>query len=157
MSEQPLDRTYQVKSRVQQAAILTIAIGIALLVGLLILAVDGRSPVEGLQAAHQGTFGSLNRTANMVARIMLITLVGLAAAIPFSAGMWNIGGEGQLYVGAFAAALVGFGLTGLPAPLHLLLAIASAMLAGAVWAWVPAILKLRYKADEIVTTIMMNI
>lgn len=132
------------------------AISIAFLLGILLLWIDGYSPGDAFSAALWGSVSSSYRTANMMARIMTITLAGLAAAIPFIAGVWNIGGDGQITVGAFAAAYVGISLTGLPTFVHLSLAISAAMLAGAVWAAIPAFLLLKYKANEIVTTIMMN-
>jgi simple sugar transport system permease protein len=132
------------------------AILLALFAGLLLLMLDGYSPGEVLSAAGWGSFSSSYRAANTLARLVIITLAALAAAVPFSAGMWNIGGDGQLTIGAFAAAYVGFTYPELPAMLHLGLAIAAAMLGGMLWAGLPAILRLRFQADEIVTTIMLN-
>lgn len=141
---------------VRQILSFILAIVLALGVGLALLALDGYSPFEVLSAASWGSFSTAYRTANLVARWSIICLMALAAAIPFSAGVWNIGGDGQLVIGAFAAAFVGFSVTGLPAPLHLVLAVGAAMLAGAFWAAIPVFLRLRFQANEIVTTIMMN-
>jgi simple sugar transport system permease protein len=83
-------------------------------------------------------------------------LVALAAAIPFKAGIWNIGGDGQLTIGAFASALVGLLFNGLPPALHITLAVLAGMIAGALWAAIPAFLRLEFRANEIVVCIMMN-
>lgn len=131
-------------------------IGLVLLLAFSILLFQGHSPADVLSAVYSGTLASDFRIANTLNRLALMTLVGLTAAVPFSAGIWNVGGEGQITIGAFAAALVGFSLSGLAAQIHVTLAILAAMLAGAVWAAIPAVLKLRFHANEIVTTIMMN-
>ncbi len=132
------------------------AVLVALILGILFLSLDGFAPGDVLGAAYSGTFSSSFRFANTISRLITITLVVLAAAIPFKAGIWNIGGDGQLSIGAFMTALVGFEFAGLPPALHLPLAILAGMLGGALWAAIPAILRLRFRANEIVTTIMMN-
>src|SRR5207245_6206944 len=81
---------------------------------------------------------------------------GLATAIGFRANVFNIGIEGQYYVGAFAASLAAFGLHGIPAALHLAVIVLTAMLGGLLWVWVPATLRRRRGAHEVITTIMMN-
>lgn len=82
---------------------------------------------------------------------------GLAVAISFRAGMFNIGGDGQLILGALAATMVTIGLGGkIPAPLLLVLAILGATAAGAVWGFIPGFLKARTGAHEVITTIMLN-
>ncbi len=132
------------------------AIAIALGLGLLLLWFSGSGPVEVLSAAWWGSLSSSYRAANTLTRVMVITLSGLAAAIPFTAGVWNIGGDGQIVMGAFAAAFVGFSVEGLPLVLHVGLAVLAGILVGALWAAIPAYLRLVFGANEIVTTIMMN-
>ena len=85
-----------------------------------------------------------------------ILLTGAAVAIAFRAGYWNIGAEGQLLLGAIAAAGVGIVVGGLPPILALPLMIAGGALAGAVWALVPALLRVRFGIDEVVTTLLLN-
>lgn len=141
---------------VRQSLSLISAIVLALVIGLLMLAMDGFTPAEVLKGAYAGTFSSDFRFANMISRLIIICLVALAAAVPFKAGIWNIGGDGQLAIGAFFAAFVGFSLSGLPKIIHLTLAISAGMLGGAFWASIPTYLRFKFKANEIVTTIMMN-
>lgn len=121
-----------------------------------VLALEGHSPGEVLSSAYSSSLASDFRAASTLNRLVLLSLIGLAAAVPFSAGIWNVGGEGQITVGAFAAAIVGLNFDGTPPLLHVSLAIAAGMAAGALWAAIPAVLRLRYNANEIVTTIMMN-
>ncbi len=132
------------------------AILVAILFGLAILLLDGSNIADIFTSAVSSTFSSTFRFANMISRLVLIVLVALAAAIPFKAGIWNIGGDGQLLVGALCSALAGVYITGLPPVLHILLCVLAGMAGGALWALVPALLRLKYNANEIVTTIMMN-
>jgi simple sugar transport system permease protein len=83
-------------------------------------------------------------------------LAGLAVALGFQCGLFNIGAEGQYYIGALAATFVGFTVTGLPVYVHLPLAIIAGMLAGAIWGAIPGLLKATTGAHEVINTIMMN-
>ncbi|HTP10834.1 MAG TPA: ABC transporter permease, partial [Anaerolineae bacterium] len=83
-------------------------------------------------------------------------LLSLAVAIGFKAGLFNIGVEGQFYIGAVSAAWAGQAVQGLPAIIHLPLALLAGALGGAIWAAIPGFLKARTGAHEVITTIMMN-
>jgi len=140
----------------QQGLSFISTIALALLLGFAMLWLNGSAPKDVLAAAGSSTFASSFRFANMVSRMITIVLVSLAAAIPFKAGVWNIGGDGQLAMGGFFAALVGVYVTGLPPVMHIGLAVIAGMIGGALWATIPAYVRLKFKANEIVTTIMMN-
>ena len=128
----------------------------ALVIGGFIMLAYGRNPIVGYQALISGAFGSQYQIATTVAKMVPLVLTGLATAVAFRSGIYNIGGEGQLYLGAFGAAYIGITFTELPAYLGIFLAVAFAALVGSLYAMIPAILKVRYKIDEVVTTIMMN-
>jgi simple sugar transport system permease protein len=81
---------------------------------------------------------------------------GLAVALGFKGGLFNIGAEGQLYIGALTAAWVGYSVTGLPWIIHMPLTLFAAALGGAIWAGVPGLLKARTGAHEVITTMMLN-
>jgi len=81
---------------------------------------------------------------------------GLAVAIGFRCGLFNIGAEGQFFMGALGSAYVGYSITGLPWYIHLPLAILGGALAGAIWGAIPGFLKAKFGAHEVVNTIMMN-
>jgi simple sugar transport system permease protein len=83
-------------------------------------------------------------------------LAGLAVALGFRAGLFNIGGEGQIGIGWLVAVVVGFSFTGLPAVLHLPLAVIAGAAAGGLWAAIAGFLKARTGAHEVITTIMLN-
>lgn len=100
-----------------------------------------------------GSFGAISET--LVASTGLI-LAGLAVAVPFRAGLFNIGGEGQVIVGGAAAGFVGFAVDGLPLLVHLPLALLAGIVAGGLMGALPGVLKARTGAHEVITTIMLN-
>jgi ABC-type uncharacterized transport system permease subunit len=128
----------------------------ALLVGAIVLLLTGRNPVDtyGLLLAH--SWGSTSAIANTLSQATPILLTGLATAFAFRAGVFTIGVEGSLYVGAFAGAWVGFTLVGLPGLVLICLALAAAVVAGGLWGLVPGVLRARWRVDEVVTTLMLN-
>lgn len=128
----------------------------ALIIGALIMVANGRNPGSGYMALLDGAFGSKYNIANTFAKTVPLVLTGLATAISFESGIFNIGGEGQLYLGAFAAAYVGFTFTNLPKGVGIIIAIVASAVIGGLYALIPAILKVKYKIDEVITTIMMN-
>lgn len=81
---------------------------------------------------------------------------GLAVAVGFRCGLFNIGAEGQLFIGALTSVFVGYSITGLPATIHIPLALGAGALGGAAWAFLPGFLKARVGAHEVINTIMMN-
>lgn len=80
----------------------------------------------------------------------------LAVALGFRAGLFNIGVEGQLFIGAIFAAFVGYSITGLPAIIHIPLAILAGALGGAIWGFIPGWLKVKTGGHEVINTIMLN-
>lgn len=128
----------------------------ALLLATLVLAAIGIAPLPALRLMVEGAVGSPFALAETATRATPLLLTGLAAAIAFRARFWNIGGEGQLYLGAMAAVAVGSGAVEAPPILLLPLVLAAAALAGAVGALLPALGKVKAGADEVVTTLLLN-
>lgn len=123
-----------------------------------VLAVAGFPPGEALASLVRGSLGSgqVLQSITLVRAIPLI-LTGLAVALAFRAGVWNIGAEGQFYAGAVAAVAVALALPPtLPAWLMLPAVMAGGAVAGLAWASVPALLKLRAGVGEVITTLLMN-
>ena len=85
-----------------------------------------------------------------------LIFTGLSVALAFRVGLFNIGAEGQLYLGGLTAVIVGFSLVGLPWFVHLPLAILAGFAGGALWGAIPGILKARTGAHEVIVTIMLN-
>ena len=144
------------KEGIMDVFISIIAVIAALLVGAVIVYISGFSPYEAYKALYEGAFGSTYDFAQTVTRTTPLIFTGLTVAFAFRCGLFNIGGEGQLYVGAMASAIVGISFHGLPFYIHLPLAIGAGALAGGAWALVPSVLKARVGAHEVITTIMMN-
>jgi general nucleoside transport system permease protein len=103
-----------------------------------------------------GVFGSLFTVTETLTRATPLILTGLAAAVAFRARLWNIGAEGQLYLGALAAVTLGTGMVEAPAWAMVPLVLVAGAAAGAVGLIVPALLKTRFGADEVVTTLLLN-
>ncbi|MGZ8563377.1 MAG: ABC transporter permease, partial [Candidatus Limnocylindria bacterium] len=103
-----------------------------------------------------GSLGGVGPISETLLRATPLMLAGLAVALGFRAGLFNIGAEGQIYIGALFATGVGIGFTGLPFFIHLPLAVLAGFVGGAVWGFIPGLLKARTGAHEVITTIMLN-
>jgi general nucleoside transport system permease protein len=131
-------------------------LGIAIGIGLGIVAITGGSPIEALQALAYGSFGTPANIASTLVKTVPLILTGLSVAIAFRAGLFNIGGEGQLYAGAVGAAWIGAMDLGLPAILHLLFVLGIAGLFGGIWGGIAGWLRARRGVHEVINTIMLN-
>ena len=131
------------------------AFAFAGIVGAAIIAAYGESPLHVYGIVVDFSTARVQDFARVLDNATPLIFSGLAVAVAFRAGMFNIGVEGQYYVGMLTAtvAAVFFDLPGI---LHLLVVILFAVLGGVIWAAIPAILKVRTGAHEVVTTIMMN-
>lgn len=133
-----------------------LAILVAMVVVGIMIAAAGLNPLSAYRALLEGSIGSINGISETLVRATPLILIGLGIAVAFRGGMWNIGGEGQFYLGALGATLVGIYLPPMPAVLHILLALLSGFICGGLWAAVPGYLRVKRGANEIVITIMMN-
>ena len=136
----------------------------AFIVGGILVAVTGANPLDAYQgllcgglglACTQGENSALQISNTVVYTIPLI-MTGVAVALPFRAGLFNIGAEGQFIAGAIACTIIGTKLSSWPAPLLLPAVLIGGMVAGAVWAGIAGVLKAMTGAHEVVTTIMLN-
>ena len=118
----------------------------------------GGNPLEAYAALLRGMFGNPDRIAASLGRSTPFIGAALAVAFAFRAGLFNIGAEGQLLVGATAAAWVGTfsWIADVPAPLALLLVTLAGVLGGGFWGFIPGALKAKTGAHEVITTIMLN-
>ncbi|APC48571.1 ABC transporter permease [Virgibacillus halodenitrificans] len=132
-----------------------ISVLLGLLAGAIIMLVSGYSPIEGYAALWNGAFGDAFTIGETIRRITPLILTGLAVAFAFRSGLFNIGAEGQVIVGWLAAVWVGLAVDA-PMILHLPLVLIVAMLAGALWGFVPGLLKAKLGVHEVIVTIMMN-
>jgi ABC-type uncharacterized transport system permease subunit len=129
---------------------------IALLVGALVLLVTGRNVLGTYSLLATQALGGETQIANTLADATPILFTGLATAIAFRAGVFNVGVEGSLYIGAFTAAWIGFTAVNLPGALLVIIALLAAALAGLGWALFPGIARAQWGVNEVVTTLMLN-
>jgi simple sugar transport system permease protein len=132
------------------------AVAVALLIGAVIIVLSGDDPVEAYQALFQGAFGGRRPISETLVSATPLILGGLAFAVAFRAGLFNIGIEGQLVLGGFAAGLIGAIDLGLPIVIHLPLAILAGAVVGGIWGGIPGVLKARFGTHEVISTIMLN-
>ena len=129
----------------------------ALAIGAVMLLLMGANPVTGYAALLEGAFGSANALADTLVKATPLLLVGLGICIAFRGGVINIGGEGQMILGALAATVVGLVLPDAPGLLVVPLALVAGFLGGGLWGGIPGYLKARFNVNEILSTIMMNV
>ncbi len=131
--------------------------GGAFLLGSLLLALAGYDPLTAYAALARGSFGSTRALGATLNKACPIGLCALGVALAYRARLWNIGAEGQLYFGAFAATGVGLALPeATPAPVAILAILAAGALAGLIWASLAAIPRAALGMNEILTTLMLN-
>src|SRR5687768_3083743 len=135
------------------------AIGLALFLGAVILAWAGGDPVGVYAQIARSSFGGLDVFSDTLVKAIPLMLVGLACSLAFRMRLWNIGAEGQFFMGAWGASavvllpLVSKETSGwVTIPLMMLAGIA----AGALWGLIPGVLKARYSVNEIISTLMLN-
>ncbi|MCD4524555.1 ABC transporter permease [Nocardioides sp. cx-173] len=153
------------------------AIGLALVIGALLIGLSDEEAVEALpylfsypqdffsaagraiwdsySALVSGSVGDLDSIGTTLVRSAPLICAGLGVTLAFRAGLFNIGAQGQLVVGALFAGYVGF-TWDLPAPIHIVAALLAGMIGGALWGATAGILKARTGAHEVITTIMLN-
>ena len=146
---------------------LTLALILALTLGGIIMALAGHNPfaaytelVKGATGLKSlGEIGQLfhkRQFGNTIEYAMVLFMTGLACAIGARVGIFNVGGEGQLYLGAIVSGYLGVVLTDLPAMIVIPVAALGAMAVGGFYAFIPGVLKVKLKVNEVITTIMMN-
>ncbi len=130
----------------------------ALIIGaVIIILTDGIGAVlPAYSALFRGAFLGWNSISETLLAATPLILAGLAVAVGFQAGLFNIGVEGQMTIGGLTAVIVGFSFVGLPLLVHLPLAIFAGFLGGALWGFIPGILRAKTGAHEVITTIMLN-
>lgn len=129
---------------------------LAFIVGAFLILLSGYKPLEAYSALFSGALSSTNGIMNTLFCATPLILTGLATAIAFKANIFNMGVEGQLYLGAFTAAWLGFSLQGLPPVIHVSLCLIGGALAGMLFALIPAVLKAFFNVNEMVVTLMLN-
>ncbi len=135
---------------------IVLAVNTALLIGIIVILGTGEDAVAAYGGLFEGMIGDKARFAETLVAMTPFVFMGLAVAVGFMTGLFNIGAEGQFYAGALAAAVVGASFTDLPLIIHLPLVLLASMAAGTIWGAIPGFLKARFGAHEVINTIMMN-
>jgi len=133
-----------------------LAVTLSLAVGAVFILAIGEDPLAIYALMLRQSLGTGYGLGQTLFKATPLIFTGLAVALGFRAGLFNIGVEGQLYLGGLAAALTGVALAGLPALVLLPLALLAAAAAGAAWGAIPGVLKARFGAHEVINTIMLN-
>src|SRR5437868_15249628 len=133
-----------------------LAVLTALILGGVVIAVTGGDVLRAYQGLWEGSLGRPRSISDTLVRATPYVFGGLAVALAFKGGLFNIGVEGQITVGSLATAFVGYAVSAVPFPFHLILAVAAGILAGAAWGAIPGFLKAATGAHEVIVTIMLN-
>lgn len=144
------------RALLRSAAVPLAAVVLGLLIGAILITIQGHSASTAYRALLEGGVGDGDAVLRTLQKATPLVFGGLAVAFAFKAGLFNIGGQGQLLVGAAFAAGVGFGVDGLPTIIHLPLAVIVGALAGAIWGGIAGVLKATSGAHEVIVTIMLN-
>ncbi|MBR2048539.1 MAG: ABC transporter permease [Oscillospiraceae bacterium] len=147
---------------------LGLAVTLALFLGGVIMALTGHDPIAAYRELLRGATGcsslgefltsafTKRQFGNTIEYAMVLFLTGLACALGARVGIFNVGGEGQLYLGAIVSAYIGVLLKDTAPILAVLAAALGAVAIGGFYAWIPGVLKVKLKVNEVITTIMMN-
>lgn len=135
------------------------AVIVALILGGILISFSGGDPIRSYIHIARASFGNTGVLSDTLVKATPLILVGLAATIAFSMKLWNIGAEGQFFLGAFGASLVVLAPLlpeGTSPWIFIPFMMVAGFIAGALWGFIPGYLKARYNVNEIITTLMMN-
>ncbi|MDR2380433.1 MAG: ATP-binding cassette domain-containing protein, partial [Bifidobacteriaceae bacterium] len=133
-----------------------LAVGAALVVGLLIIIALGANPGQAFESLLLGSFRSEHNLSGMIAQATPLLIIAVSVYVSFTAGIFNVGAEGQMYLGSFFGAYTALTLSDLPGPLLIILCFLAGALAGACWALLPGVLNAYFNVDILVSTLMFN-
>lgn len=140
----------------QEMIIRAIAIVFSLVCAGLVILILGFNPIVIFREIVIGALGTELRLQQTIVKAIPLVITSLGILVAFKMKFWNIGGEGQIMMGAFGASLVALFGPSMPAPLTLLAMAVSAMIFGGIWAFIPAFFKARFGTNETIFTLMLN-
>jgi len=133
-----------------------LAIAAALVVGAGLIVLAGKNPVAAYGALFQESLGDYYGFSDTLTKTTPLLLTSLGVLVALKAGQFNIGGEGQIYMGGLGSALVGLYVKGLPLLIHLPLGLLVGFFFGAVWGLIPGYLKAVRGINEVISTLLLN-
>ncbi|MDD2483803.1 MAG: ABC transporter permease [Eubacteriales bacterium] len=143
-------------SKGKERIIRIIAVLLSLLAAGLVIAILGYNPVEVFPSMVKGAIGTEIRLQQTILKAIPLIVTSLGILVAFKMKFWNIGGEGQILMGALGASYIALNVEGLPKPLMLLLMAVAAMITGGIWAFIPAFFKAKLGVNETIFTLMLN-
>lgn len=132
------------------------AVVLSLLIGAALIVLTGHSPVQAYQELFGGAFFDYWGLSATLIKICPLVLAGLAVTFPLRVGLFNVGAEGQIYMGGLFATLLALYFSDLPSLIAILAATLAGMIGGAFWALIPAMLKAYRNLNEVIVTLLMN-
>jgi general nucleoside transport system permease protein len=142
--------------RIPDISIPVLAVFTAFGCGAVLIWASGASVIEAYQGLFTGMCGTRRAVIETCIASTPYILTGLSVAVGFQCGLFNIGAEGQFYMGALCSVMIGFGLHDMPPWIHASAAILAGIAGGVVWGAIPGFLKARFGGHEVINTIMMN-
>lgn len=133
-----------------------IAIAFALIVGAILISLAGANPITAYTALFQESLSTYFGFGNTLTKMTPLLFTSLGVLVALRAGQFNIGGEGQIYLGALGSTLMGLYVPTLPAIIHIPLALCAGFLFGAMWGGIPGYLKAVRGINEVITTLLLN-
>jgi simple sugar transport system permease protein len=133
-----------------------LSILLAILIGALLLIVNGRNPIEAYRSLIFGAFGSIDRFTETLVKSTPLLLIAVSVSISFKCQFWNIGAEGQFLMGAIFSGWVALTFSHLPIWLLFLLTFLAGAIGGALWSGIAGVIKAYLQANEVITTTMLN-
>ncbi|NEU73580.1 ABC transporter permease [Hassallia byssoidea VB512170] len=145
-------------NRIQLLPIISplIAIASSLIVGAILIILAGANPIAAYTALFQESLSTYFGFGNTLTKMAPLLLTSLGVLVALRAGQFNIGGEGQIYLGALGSALIGLYVQNFPAFIHIPLALFAGFVFGGVWGWIPGYLKAVRGVNEVITTLLLN-
>lgn len=144
------------KNRTRAVTDVIIILVLTILTGTILIIACGANPADAYELFFRGIFGTKAGFTEIFVKACPLILTGLGCAVAYRTGFFNIGAEGQFYVGAMITTIIALNLTAVPGILRLILALAAGFVAGGLWALIAAVFKAKFNISEIIVTIMLN-
>jgi general nucleoside transport system permease protein len=154
--EKQLNPTLAYLVRKQSLVVPVIAVLVAFTIGAVLIYFQGVNPLSAYKTIFQSALGTERGLQRTLEKTTPLILAGLAVAVALRVGLFNIGAQGQLIMGAFFATWAGFTFTNLPALMHIFVGLLAGITAGAIWAGIAGVLKAYRGVHEVISTIMLN-
>jgi len=151
-----LSPLFSVKILLSKLLVPIVSVLLAFGIGAICILICGANPLVAYASIITGSLGSVTRISETLVKTTPILLTGLCFLVASKAKVFNIGGEGQLYMGAIAVVVTALTLPPLPSILFIPILMLIGFLAGATWAFIPGILKAKLRVNEIITSVLLN-